>query len=290
MVPSTHSKTRSFLSSLALAAFLLATPSASQAQEAEKKPTPSEMEQAKKHYTDALDHHGHKEYRAAAREYEKAFALFPNPEFVFNAAQVYRLAGDVRTALAQYQRYLELDKEGRGAGDARAHIATLKIELEKLEREEREQAQATKEEEAEKKRQAEEDRRLEAEARAAALQANNRPPPDPGSQSLRIGGLATAGLGLVSLAIGGKFGLDAKGYEQDVTGNTVWSQQDFEDGQDAERMAYLFFGVGGAAIATGGVLYWLGMGEGRQAGEESQIAITPLPGKSGAGFLVQGSF
>jgi len=92
------------------------------------------------------------------------------------------------------------------------------------------------------------------------------------------------------LAVGGKFGLDAKSLEQDVTGNTVWSQKDFDDGQDAERNALLFFGIGGAAVVTGGVLYWLGRSKSRSSNTESQISMTPTPTRNGASLLVHGSF
>jgi tetratricopeptide (TPR) repeat protein len=293
MVPSIHSKTKRILTSFALLACLAVCPSLTWAEEEKPAASPEQMAQAKEHYTRALDHHGHKEYPAAAKEYEKAFEQFPNPEFIFNAAQVYRLDGQVRIALEKYKYYLELDQNGRGAGDARAHIASLKIQLGQMEEQERKEKEEADQRRAERERRAEEERKEKlrrrlAEERRAELAA--RALRDPGSKGMRIAGLTTAGLGLVSLAVGGKFGLDAKSHEQDVTGNTVWSQQDFEDGQDAERNALLFFGLGGAAVVTGGVLYWLGRSSTRSSSTESQISVTPTPTKSGASLLVHGKF
>ncbi len=293
MVPSIHSTISRGLPCLALLASLALCPASLWAEEEKPAPSESVMAQAKEHYQKALDHHGHKEYPAAAREYEKAFELFPNPEFVFNAAQVYRLDGQVRVALEKYNLYLELDQNGRGAGDARAHIATLKIQLalivgrEKKENEAAQQARAEREKKAADEREAAERTRLADERRADLAVRYSR---DPGSKTMRIAGLSTAGLGLVFLAVGGKFGLDAKSYEQDVTGNTVWDQKDFDDGQDAERNALTFFGIGGAAVLTGGVLYWLGRGTSRSAASESQLSLTPLPTEDGASLLVHGSF
>ncbi len=284
MVPSTHSTNRHLLSALAsVACFFCVLPSGL-AQEGDAKPSPAAIEKAKQHYANALDHHGHKEYLAAAKEYERAYALFPNAEFVFNAAQVYRLAGEVRIALERYQRYLNLDKEGRGAGDARAHIASLKIELEALEKKEAQEKLAADQRRVDEKR-VQEERLAAARASGESVSAY-----DPGDRRLRIAGIASASFGIVALALGGKFGLDAKELEDSVASNGVWKQQEFDDGEAAERNAFIFFGLGSAALVTGGILYFFGREIGSPPKEKQALRFMPTAGSESAGFVVKGSF
>lgn len=88
----------------------------------------------------------------------------------------------------------------------------------------------------------------------------------------RIAGLATAAAGLVAVAVGVKFGLDARKAEQDV--EDQWSSVRFEEGQTANRNMRIFAGAGTAAVLGGGVLYFLGPISGRTILFDGRSATT----------------
>ncbi len=259
-----------------------------------KKPSAAQLKESKQHYQNARDHHEHEEYLAAAQEYEAAYAAYANPEFIFNAAQVYRLAGKLQTALEYYDKYLELDPDGRGAADARANRAILEEEIAAEQAKEAEAKRLEDERIAlEAKRAAELEAKQAAEQEASAESTPTTPPPavqHGGNKGLRIAGMATAGVGVLALGLGIKFGLDAKGLESDVEGNTVWNQADFDDGKDAERNAFIFYGVSAVALGAGTVMYVLGRDSTRQAREQGALRIVPMGNAQSAGLLVQGGF
>ena len=89
----------------------------------------AEKQDARRHYEQATAAFGLGKYAEAATEYEAAFGLRPDPAFLYNAAQSYRLAGNARRALQLYQNYLRLYGEAQNADDARKHVADLEGEL-----------------------------------------------------------------------------------------------------------------------------------------------------------------
>jgi tetratricopeptide (TPR) repeat protein len=115
----------------------------------------------------------------------------------------------------------------------------------------------------------------------ATLQATPAAPPRPGRLK-KITGLAVGGTG-AALFLGGMLaGLKAKGAEKDVDdafkGGATWSQElsDKEkDGKGAARAANVLFGLGVAAMAGGGVLYYLGVKEARAASASTSIGLSP---------------
>jgi len=71
------------------------------------------------------------DYAKAAQEYEKAFALKPDPALLYNAAQAHRVAGNKQRALLLYQNYLRVyGAEVNNADEVRHHIETLKKAIE----------------------------------------------------------------------------------------------------------------------------------------------------------------
>ena len=75
----------------------------------------------------------------------------------------------------------------------------------------------------------------------------------------RIAGLAVAGAGVVAVAAGVVFGLQAASKSSDVAaGHGVWNPSLESDGQSAETRAESLWAIGGAAIVVGGVLYYFG--------------------------------
>ena len=71
------------------------------------------------------------DYATAAAEYEKAFALRPDPALLYNAAQAHRIAGNKRRALLLYQNYLRVyGGQVSNRDEVRRHIATLRSAIE----------------------------------------------------------------------------------------------------------------------------------------------------------------
>lgn len=268
---------------------------------AQKKPSPAALKKkANIHYENARDHYDHKEYLAAAAEYEMAFSIFPNPDYVFNIAQAYRLAGNLQVALDNYTKYLELAPDGRGAADARANRAALEAQLAEASAETKrladekaaEEKRLADEKAAEDAKQAEARKNAEARGmesqRSADIVQTGGSSSDQGSKSMRIAGIATFGAGVVALGLGIKFGLDAKSLESDVMEN--WDPGDFDDGESAERNAFVFYGVGVVAVTAGSVLYLMGRSSRGKSPEQKTLSVVPSASAQGASLLVLGSF
>ena len=217
------------------------------------------------------------DYPAAAREYEDAYALVPHPVLFFNLAQVYRLGGERERAIEFYERYLAADPDGRASRQARRFAAQL--------------------------------RRERAHQRAAAARRGSRtgrsgatpaagsiarsPPPPRSGRGLRIAGVVAASAGLVAIGVGVKFGLDARAISSDIDAHTQgeWPEELLArqaEGERAERNMLILTGAGAAAVAAGGLLYYLGRSA-RQAAEPG-VAVSPVTTGDRVGLVVSGRF
>lgn len=207
--------------------------------------------EARAHYLAARAHHEHGEYQRAAAEYLQAFALFPDPELLFNVGQVYRLAGDHELATAYYRRYLELEPDGRAAPEARRHLDTLGATLPAGSAESRWGAPP--------------DTSAPAPA-VAATAPRDASSDDRRGRWLRWGGLAAGGTGLLFLGVGLYYGVEARSISAELSQVDRWTAERldrFDDGERAEARAVGFSIAGGALLVGGGVLYWLGWSQGR---------------------------
>jgi tetratricopeptide (TPR) repeat protein len=277
---------------LTLLALLLTTTVAA----AQNKPKPSKQDiaEAKKHFKAAEEAKRKGEWDKAADEYLAAYARFPDPEFYFNVGEVYRNKGDDEKALQYYVKYLEMDANGRGSSAARTAVAEINRALE---------ARKAAEEEARKK--AYEDARKKAEEeqrRKAEEEARRQPPGDddddddddvvmttgrPG-RGLRIGGIVSGGIGVAALGAGVFFGLRARSISNEAADWDVFDPDRFAQGEAAERNMIICVGIGGAALVTGGVLYFMGHRAGARA--ERRMSVAPVLLPDGAGLAAGGSF
>lgn len=111
---------------------------------------------------------------------------------------------------------------------------------------------------------------------------------------LRIGGLAAAAAGALAFGIGVKYGLDARNISDDLSGpRFMWTLEDrelFAEGERAERNALILMSIGGAALATGGVLYLVGRNrDGSEAGD-TDLGVSASATSDGASMLLWGRF
>ena len=87
-------------------------------------------ESAKVHYERGLSAYGLGHYDEAADEYEKAFALKPDPALLYNAAQSHRFAGHKERALQRYKSYLSLfGDDAPNRAEAQRHVDELTAAL-----------------------------------------------------------------------------------------------------------------------------------------------------------------
>jgi hypothetical protein len=122
---------------------------------------------------------------------------------------------------------------------------------------------------------------------AATATTTTAPAPGDGG-TLRIAGIAVGAAGLVSLAVGAKFGHDARVASSDVSHATAWSaalDREVADGRTAGHRMWICYGVGGAALAAGAVLAYLGY-----RGQREVAPVTITIGPSSATFSLGGAF
>jgi tetratricopeptide (TPR) repeat protein len=218
------------------------------------------MKRAKAHFKRGKVHQDAKDYDKAIEEYRAAYDLAPLPELLFNLGQVYRLSGNKREALWHYRRFLEAQPGGLGSDEAREHITRLSRQLE--EDEEREDA---------RRRRPEPTPAPKPETQAEPAPAGASPsgyvrrepvePDDSAGRGLRIAGIATAITGGLVVVWGLAKGYEAKQAADTISEAKMWTDEQRDaliQGPEAERMAYILFGVGGALVATGGILYYFG--------------------------------
>ena len=89
----------------------------------------ADRNEARKAYDAATAAFGLGHYAEAAEKYETAFSLRPDPALLYDAAQAYRLSGNLARALELYRNYARLYGNAPNASDARNHAADLEREL-----------------------------------------------------------------------------------------------------------------------------------------------------------------
>ncbi|MBL9045576.1 MAG: hypothetical protein JNM83_28465 [Myxococcales bacterium] len=75
-----------------------------------------------------------KQFLQSADQLELAYAIDPQPLFLFNAGQAYRLADQPQKAIARYQRFLVLAPSHRLSPEAKGYIADMRILIAEQER------------------------------------------------------------------------------------------------------------------------------------------------------------
>jgi tetratricopeptide (TPR) repeat protein len=118
--------------------------------------------------------------------------------------------------------------------------------------------------------------------------AGSTPTPSHSGRGLRIAGLISAVVGVGATATGVYFYTRAKSYSDKVSNEPVRNPSDESAGKNAETMQWVFYGLGGVALATGTVLYVLGWPGADNPGATAGIAPLVAPGL--AGISAQGVF
>ncbi len=220
--------------------------------------------------------------------YGKAYESYPTPALLFNIGQCHKMLKNYDRAIYFFHGYL------RDAPDApnRAFVEKL-------------MAEAQTDLDAQRAAEAAEAKRRAAEASAAptspalssttlSASGGEQPSMKPANPTLRIAGIATAGAGVVLVATGIYFGAHSRALANDVsqisTQHGTWNDQaqsQYDSGKSAATAANVFYVLGAVALATGGVLTFLGWPKG---GAESRPAAAIAPTSGGATFVLAGRF
>jgi len=215
------------------------------------------------------------QYLAAAAEYQAAFDLSGLPGLLYNVAQSYRLGGEKEKAVASYRLFLERAPDHQLAQVARGHLEALERELAAAKPTTQPATPPGGGEEA---------------ARPDVV-ATSPPAPRRG-RGLELAGLVTGGAGLVALGVALHYGIEARKASDAISDNREgWSQSlldRYDEGESAETRMFVLSGVGAAALATGGVLYYLGWRAGRA--EPAAVSVGAAGGSGAAGLSLRGRF
>ncbi len=91
-------------------------------------------ESARGHAEAAAGHRAAGRYPEAVAELRAAFAAQPDPEYVYQLAEVLRQSGDLAQAVVEYDRYRELAPTGEHAALALRQATELKVKIEEAAR------------------------------------------------------------------------------------------------------------------------------------------------------------
>jgi tetratricopeptide (TPR) repeat protein len=213
---------------------------------------------AREHYKRATAMYDLEHYADAAHEYERAYALRPDPVLLYNIGQMYRLAGDPERAIAAYRSLVERFPKSPTRKQAEAHIAALTGQL--ADEQELTQHAAAEPRPAKATPPPPLELHIEPIPTADDLTPTviDRPAPN---RTMKIAGTALSAAGVAALAAG--VGLIGSAYQSSNAINTAPAGTPFDP--ELERRVHLyeplgisFAVIGGVALAAGITLAVIG--------------------------------
>jgi tetratricopeptide (TPR) repeat protein len=221
-----------------------------------------------------------RDYRRAIEKFIQAYAIDSDPNLLFNIARCYEELGEVDAAIEKYENFLKTPgADTRGRQRARESLQTLR---ESRDKDSSHDPAARK-------------------APAAAEHATDSAAPQARAEhETSLVPWLTLGGGVLFAAVGTTFYLlgasdhnqvtDARGYDNpDAVADMTRKEADdlVSSGNTKKVLGGVSLGLAGALAATYVVLMVTGDDS---PSEESNVALTVLPSRSGAALSVQGSF
>lgn len=220
-----------------------------------------------------------REWDKAIAKFKEAYTLRPDAPALFNLAQSYRLKGDCTEAAGFYKTY----KRNFPAEKNIDKVDKFIVEMDDCAKTQQPAVPVTPDVQPV----------VDPKPDPVVVTQPQDPPPPPPPQASDRGwmkwtGIAMAGVGVVGIGLGVKFGLDggaAKDDLADVCAVSCTSAQALaieDDGKAANKKAYIFTSVGGALLVGGVVMFVVS----RMGGESSEtpVAISPTPGGATATY------
>jgi tetratricopeptide (TPR) repeat protein len=203
--------------------------------------------EAERYYAEGQKAYEDRRYDDAIAAWQKSYDLSHLPGLVFNLAQAYRLHGDCSRAVASYRKFVQLDPASGQRDAAEGFVKELEPCHDKP---------APAKDTTEPKQ----------------VAVSPPPPPRPHVDTLvvddgggkRLVGVVATIAGAATIATGVYFGNQARSLGDEVRAacmmGCAYSTVADKDttGRRDERLQWILYGAGGAALVTGGVLYWLG--------------------------------
>lgn len=265
-----------------LLAILLVDPSDARAQSAGSEPAPATDERARFEalVERAVRHYREGAYERAAREFEAAFAIDPQPELIYNQARSLEKALRTKEAIAAYERFAALP-------GTTAEVRARALEsMDALRREERVRERIASDRAAVQSTASEPDPANAAPSPSQRLSTSPEVrPPDRTLEWVLLG------TGAALVAGGGVLGVLALDKSDQIDG-AVAAQTPLSEVEalqdEANRNAAIADGLfiaGAVAGVTGLVLFWV-------RGDEavSEVSVTPFAAEAGGGVVLGGPF
>jgi hypothetical protein len=252
----------------------------------------AETAEAAAHYRTGVERYADGDYESAVVEFKLAYGAGGPPALLFNIAQAQRAGGHDQEALAYYKEYLRLVPDAPNRADVEERMATIEAELAQASRAERgivdTPAPATIADSGRggiDKIATRDDGAMAVDLRARPASTSMleySPTPYHPGRALRWSGAALIGSGALSLGLGIYFGVSAGDaaatLDAHATQGLPWTEADqrlYDRGNRDETLGISLVLVGGAALATGAVLSWMGWEKDEQA---SEFALAPTQG------------
>jgi tetratricopeptide (TPR) repeat protein len=272
---------------------------------------------AREHYKKGTTYYDLGKYADAAKEFEAAYEAKNDPAFLYNLAQSYRLAGDPDQALHFYKTYLRYVPKPPNRAEIEEQIKML------------EQKVAAKNPTAPPPAGTSPPPAATAPPPPPPTETPTAPPPpvtpgpggpavvttappsppiasdvtpppppvattpDPG-RTYRIAGVATAGAGAVMILVGFAEGARAHSaatqIEHDASMGKAFDPAVESRGKSAEKAQWWLLGLGVAAGATGGALWYYGTHLTAEARAAGTVSFAPVVGPGHGGALMRVTF
>lgn len=245
---------------------------------------------AKALYDKGIGHYNLGEFDAAIAAFKEAYGLTSAPGLLFNIAQSFRLKKDYEQATYFYTTYLRIKPDAPNRADVEARLQEMEQLIQAQKAQDVKPPVGTVNPDG--------DGGKPTTTQPTTTQPQTvQPTPTPtvtttptdnseavkSAKTMKLAGLVTGGAGVAFVVTGFIFGGMASSAESDLndlnTNGGPWDQDTYDAGRRNNKIAIVSFVVGGAAIVTGGVLYYLGMSKEKQA----SVAITPTAGGAFAG-------
>ena len=224
-----------------------------------------------------------KDYPNAVKFFEEAYAVDPNPNYLFNIGRVHEEAGDLRSAVSRYEEFVKspgVDLESRKFANERLGVlrGINSAEDEALADDERRKADA---------KAAEENRQRPVEGPAGPTDGGEDNDP---RKRTRTVGFVLLGVGAAAVAGGGVAGGLALGKHNDFKDETDFAAaSDLQsEGKRLNGAADGLFIAGGVIAATGLVMVLASLK--KKDKKTARTQVTPALGRTGAGLSLSHRF
>ncbi len=231
----------------------------------------------------AIDHFQAKDYEGAANYFKRAYAIDPNPNYLFNIGRVYEEAGELEESVSYYERFIQepgADLDSRGLALERLQLLRALI------------AETTRLSEPEVV-----EPEPEPEPEPAALPVVEEPEPEPAvkkGRGLRIAGYSILGLGAAALIGGGAFGGIALSQSNELATTDGFDPRHalIASGEKNTKFADGLFITGGVLALTGLTLVLVSLRGRRDAKADvaRRRSVAPIVGREHLGVALSGRF